>query len=380
MPRATPCRVLKVLALPWIVMIGMWVCLPSPVVPLQQREAYIQSKIAASKTVITALDYEPFKKHPDRTYSGECSECSDLLIHWRLVKSGHSLLLASSYYENSNVNITKVLHEADKRNAEERKVNEKWVPYYSEPLTMDGVPAGSTNEEINLPWFQMTDQKLMHYNMHNFEVSITARAIVPIPGTLEIWRSAYVESFLNDRSSTDLEQATYDKIRVNKSESDLLASFQFVSDRLPPRVIVNHLAGELPSRTYTIRKALLFPLAPVYSILFMPVMMLFDPQSPFFYVLVVCLSLIVGPVCYRRIRQGGTISSYYGGLCWPIRFIRRRQRKNRSANRGVWGPSGPVDKRTHRSWFDEEKMVGLQPPATVRLGRNWKASSSKAPR
>jgi hypothetical protein len=377
MPRATPCRALKVLALPWIVMIGMWLFLPSPVVQLQQREAYIQNRISASKTVITALNYKPFKKDAYSIYSGECGECDDLLIHWQLIKSGHSLLLASSYYKNSNVNITKVLYDAEKWNAEEWEVNEKWVPYYSEPLAMDGVPAGSTDEEINMPWFQMTDQKLMHYNMHNFEVSITARAIVPIPGVLEIWRSAYVESFLYDLNSTDQEQATYKKIRANKSEPDFLASFQLVSDRHTPRVIVNHLAGELPSRTYPIRKAILFFLAPVYSILFMPVMMLFDPESPFFYVIVVCLSLFVSLVCYRRIRQGETIISCCGRLCWPLQFIKRRQRKNRTGKRGLWGPTGPVDKKTHRSWFDEEKMMGLQRSDNVRMGSNWKASSSR---
>jgi hypothetical protein len=360
MPRVTPCRTLKVLALPWIVMVGMWFFLPSPSVSLRQRDAYIQNRIASSKTVITAVNYEPFKRAPGRTYSGECSECSDLLIHWRLIKSGHSLLLASSYYEHSPINITKILGEAAKWNAAAWEAEEKWIPYFSRPLVLEHIPGGSTDEEINLPWFQMTDQKLMHYNMHNFEASLKARAIVPEPGVLEIWRSAYVEPFLY---SMDPEQAAYDKLKFNKSETDYLASFQFVSDQKPTRVIVNHLAGELPSRTYTIRKALLFPLAPVYSILLMPVLMIFDPLSPFFYIFVVCFSLLVGFVCYRRIREGGL---------W------RRRRQNRGGRRDVWGPTGPVNRQTHRSWFDEEKTVSLQRPDTVRLGRNWKASGSRA--
>jgi hypothetical protein len=355
-------------------MVGMWFFLPSPVVPSHQREAYIQNRFASGKTVITAVEYAPFLRHPGRVYSGECSECSDLFIHWRLIRSGHNFLLSSSYYEYSTINMTGILREAAEWNTKGGKYAENWVPYISGPLVMDGVPGGEDDEETTMPWFHVTDRKLIHYDMHNFQTSLTARAVVSKPGVLEIWRSAYVESFFEDwpLDSADPEQGIYDNMRIKKSETDHLASFQFVDDREITRVIVKHLAGELPSRTYHIRRALLVPLGPFITIPFILVALLFELLSPFFYFIVVCLGLLVGLVWYRRVLQGGPTSSYFGGLCWPLQLIRRRQRKTRSRRRDLWGPTGPVGTKTHRSWFDEEKMVGLQRPDTVRLGRGWK--------
>jgi hypothetical protein len=368
MPRVTPCRVLKVLSLPWIVMIGMWFFLPSPAVPSYQREAYIQNRFASGKTVIMALEYTPFLRHPGRIYSGECSECSDVLVHWRLIKSGDSSFLSSGFYEDRTIDMTKILRDAVEYNTQKQN-DQNWAPYFSDPLSMN-VPGGDLDEEINMPWFQVTDQKLIHYNMHNFETSIAIRAVVPEPGVLEIWRNAYVEPFLD---ATSQEQAKYDTMRLNVSETDYLASFQFGKDPRTSRVIVKHLAGELPSRTYPIRRALLVPLGPFIAIPFILIQPLFDLISPYFNFIVVWFGLLVGLVSYRRMRQSGSISSLFGGLCWPLQFIRRRQRKNRAGRGDVWGPSGPVDTKTHRNWFDEERLVGLQRPDTARLGRNWKA-------
>jgi hypothetical protein len=349
-------------------MIGMWFFLPSPIIPSYQREAYIQNRFASGKTVITALEYRPFLRYPGRIYSGECSECSDVLVHWRLIESDDKLFLSSDFYVDPTIDITGILRDAVEWNTQKRD-DQDWAPYFSGPLSMR-VPGGDLDEEINMPWFQVTDQKLVHYNMHNFDASIAIRAIVPEPGVFEIWRNAYVEPFFN---ATSQEQAIYDTMRLNMSETDYLASFEFGKDPNTTGVVVKHLAGELPSRTYPIRRALLVPLGPFIAIPFVLIQPLLYLISPFIHYIVILLGLLVGFVCYHRMRQGGSISSLFGGLCWPLQFIRRRQRKNRGGRRDVWGPTGPVSTKTHRSWFDEERSAGLQRPDTVRLGRDWKA-------
>jgi hypothetical protein len=356
-------------------MIGMWFFLPSPAIPPHQRDMYIQDRLASGKTVITALDYLPFRRDPRSTYSGECSECSDLLIHWRLFTRGRDVLIRLSDYDDRDViNMTDIIRESITWDAgKSPRSEQKWRIYFSDRFNIHSVPGGSAEEEINMPWFHTVDQSLNHYNMHGFNADIMVRVVVPQPGVLEIWRGAFVDDaidatpYTGQRSSVD---PTHEYMMLHKSETDLLASFQITDGQEP--VVVKHLAGYLPSRTYPIRKALLFPLGPFIAIPFILFAELTEFLSPFFYFIVVWLGLLVGLVCYRRILKGGSVASIFGGLCWPLQFVRRRQRKNRSRNKHVWGPTGPVGMKKPRSWLDEESEVGLQRPETVRLGRDWK--------
>ncbi|KAF2826154.1 hypothetical protein CC86DRAFT_370241 [Ophiobolus disseminans] len=368
MPRVTPCRVLKLLAWPWFIMLGLYFFLPSPAIPLHQREAYIQSRLAYGHTVITALDYTPFQKES----RSDCYDCTDVLIHWRLVNSGRDVMLRSSDYDYDDggvVNLTDVVRSAREWN-EERwggKEGEKWTPYFSGPLTMDGIPGGSTDEEINMPWFHAVDQKLIQYNMHNLQASIVAQAVVPEPGIVQIWRAAYVAGALNATAGPgDGEASTYDEMMLHKQDSDFLASFHLVESWENTLVVVKHLAGALPSRTYPLRRALLVPLGPFIAIPFILMSELCDFMSPFVWFIVAWMGLLVGFVGYRKMLESGNMP----GLCWPVQFVGRWRRKNRrQKERRVWGPAGPVDVVAEGSSFDEEKGVGLRRPDNVRLGK-----------
>jgi hypothetical protein len=366
MPRLTPCRLLKLLTLPWIVMIGMWFFLPSPTPLLDKQADYIQDRIASGRTVITAVNYAALRRDAGPTNSFICYECSDVLFHWRVVKSGPNYSLrVSDSDEYSTIDLTDLL-----RNATELNVGNKDLDadgdlkpriYYSAPIVLDGIPAGDTDEEINMPWFQPTDKKLIHYNMHNNRVSVIVVAVVPEPGLVHIHRAAYVEQSLS---------SPYAEIMAYGLETDYLASFGFRDDQ--ETIVVGHLSGSLSSWTYPIRRALLIPLGPFIAIPFILFAELSEVISPFLYLVVVCLVLLVGFVSYRRMLRGGSISSLFGGLCWPIQFMRRRQRKNNNRQAHVWGPTGPVDMKKSLHRIDEEKEIDLQRPETVRLGKSWK--------
>ncbi|KAH7411722.1 hypothetical protein DE146DRAFT_251727 [Phaeosphaeria sp. MPI-PUGE-AT-0046c] len=360
MPRVTPCRCLKLLALPWIVMSGLWLFLPSPSIPPQQRDAYIERKFASGDTVITAIDYKPFLRHPGRIYSGECSECSDAFIHWRQRTSGTKLTVdVSDFGSDATIQVTDLF----KLGADWHNRNPgQGVPYVSKSFGLNDIPGGELGEEVAMPWFQEVDQKLIDYNMHNMRVRLSVRAIIPKPGNLEIWRNAYVEPIWFDDPLS-----AYERILKNKTTTDHLATFQLTSHGGSSSLAVLHLTGDLPSRTYPIRRALLFPLGPFIGIPFVVIPSLIEVFAPFSYLIIIWLGAVVGIFCYRRVIEGGQIDTCFGGLCCPGR---RHKKKNKT---GVWGPTGPMDSKNLRRSFDEERAVGLQRPQSVRLGKRWKA-------
>lgn len=357
-------------------MIGVYFFLPTPAIPPHQRDAYIQKKLASGNTVITAVEFAPFREESKDI----CYDCTDLMIHWRLVNRGRNVMLHFSESSGS-VNMTKALELARDWNHERWKSRseQKWTPYFSVPMTMNGIPGGSLGEEIAMPWFHDVDQKLIDYNMHNAQASVFVRAVVPEPGIVQIWRSKYVDWALKTtvesaRSSDDdflrtpeksPAQVSYEQMMLYKQETDFLASFHLVESWENTLVVMEHLAGELPSRTYTIRRALLVPLGPFVAIPFIMANELYEVMPPFLWFVLVMLGLIFAVIFYPKMLETGNIPSL-SRLCWPLRVFRRR-RKQQSARKQVWGPTGPVDMGKEDSLFDEESEIGLRRPDTARL-------------
>ncbi|KAF2028567.1 hypothetical protein EK21DRAFT_38862, partial [Setomelanomma holmii] len=111
-----------------------------------------------------------------------------------------------------------------------------WTPYFSDPIEFGGVPGGSPDEEISMPWFNTVDQRLLHYTMHNFQVSFAVHAVVPKPGIVEFWRGGYVAAALNatehvqrfSENTADqilLRNMVYEYMVIHQKGSDFLASF-----------------------------------------------------------------------------------------------------------------------------------------------------------
>jgi hypothetical protein len=368
-------------------MIGMWFFLPSPTIATQQRQAYVQNKLTSGKTVITVFDYAPLVEDSPSAYKGSCSfECEALLVHWRLILTEQSTLLRLSDYDSGeSVNLTDILEEAKAWNTlGKSRPGRDWVPYISPPLDLGRIPSGSTGEEISMPWFHVPDQKLIYHDMHNTYASILVHAVVPEPEVVEFWRGPYVEhagisaetkaqrNFASASPHEPLEKITYEIMASNKQQLDLLAAFQVLdSQKFGRHVMVKSLAGELPSQTYPIRRALQVPLGLFIAIPFILFRVFADFMSPFLLYVLIWLGLLAGLVCYRRMLEGGPISSYFGRLSWDFNFLRWRRRSG-SEEKHVWGPTGPVDVTRHEKWFDEEKEIGLQRPQTGRLGKDWK--------
>jgi hypothetical protein len=348
-------------------MLGLFFFLPSPAISPHQRNAYIQQKIASQSTVITAIDYTIFRQDRHSIRTEDCYECSALLVHWRLVTHGQvSILDMSDYDDYGKVNIAKTLQDAvEWNNKDTTATGNQWTPYFSDPLVIDGIPAGDVDEEISMPWFHITDQKLVHYNMHNNRVSFIAYVVVPAPEVIEVWRGAFVERELNSTS----EQVAYDNMMLHKLDTDLLGSFRFVKDSSTTRMVVQHLSGDLASRTYPVRRALLVPLGPFIALPFILIAQFFEFLGPMFYYFLIWLGILVAFVGYRRMLEGGSTSSCCGRVCLPFHSLRRKQTKIRSRTGGVWGPAGPVDSNKQPNWVDEEKEIGLQWPGMARLGR-----------
>lgn len=359
-------------------MIVLFYFLPSPIVPSHQREAYIQKRLASGNTVITALDYKPFEK----ASRSLCYDCTDALVHWRLVNSGRDVLVHMSDGDYGAINMTDGIRRARDWNQEGWKTRSdmKWVPYFSVPMTMDGIPGGSTDEEINMPWFQTVDQKLINYNMHNSRASLVVRAIVPEPGIVQIWRSATTDWALNstaesqtrldgDDGEHSTQRAAYDELMRYKQDTDFLASFHLVESWKNTLVVTEHLSGALSSRTYPMRRALLVPLGPFIAIPFIFTAALYDFVSPFVWLVAICMGILIGFVGNRKMLESGETPSL-GALYWPLQLHKRWQRKKRRNKKRVWGPTGPVIAEGESSLFDEEREIGIRRPDTVRLGKS----------
>ena len=386
MPRLSPCRVLRILAFPWIFMFALWCFLPSPTVSDGQRVAYIQNALSSGRTVITMLEYPSFKRQVGRTYGGECGECDTILPHWRLeaVKNDILLHLNNEDWYKADINITGTLKDAQLEFSRTSHVSEgKWVPYFSKEIKLPNIPGGSPDEEINLPWFAGVDQNLFHHDMHGMDASITLHAVVPTPGVVEIWKSSAVELAAGNVPTEHDRYVAIDglagikmyKVLLQRQNLDRLAVLKVPEPAKVKTIVVEELEGDLPSMTYPIRKFLLFPLGPIIIFPFLLFQLVYGFVYPVWPAIYVLFAVYTPIVFYYWIKSGRPQIWSWLTTFWMTRwlFACGRRRNARAKNRDVWGPAGPVGVNSTRGSFDEEKVVGLQRPQTVRLGRDWKA-------
>jgi hypothetical protein len=338
------------------------------------------------------LEYASFRRHPDRIYGGECGECDNIFIHWRLevVKDSVLLRFNEEDWYKAEMNISRHLREAQEKYdkyKETAKPPEReqmpWIPYFSDAYLLPKIPGGSPDEEINLPWFSTVDQNLFHHDMHGFDAEINLNAVVPSAETVEIWKRSAVDLALNNvdtpgkfRPDQQRERliAAYEILQEGRT-IDLLAIFKVPEPANLKTMVVEQLRGDLPSQTYPVRKFLLFPLGPIIVFPFLLLWAVYSfiyPVWPAIYV----LSAIYAPIVfYYWIRSGRPQIWTWLTTFWMTRWIFacRRRRHAKPKSRDVWGPAGPVRSNGIRDSFDEEKGLGLQRPKTVRLGRDWKA-------
>lgn len=369
MPRGGPIRFLRNVALVLTCMIGSWMFMPSWSISPHDRDAYIQNAFSRGRTVVTVMSYDrEISKNVGSNMVSD-SECTTLLLHWWLRRKASSHVLSLSSTSDEGINFTHIIEGANSAYREDVKDDpeQPWSPYFSKSVRLSDIAEGDLDEEINMRWFDPADKNLFHHEMHNFFTNIFVTGVVPEPGVVEIWGSKYINNIhelLSDPRKEHFSNATvwskqiHQEMVLRQSKADMLASFRMVEDQHGVRFVVNEIKGRLASRSFPIRRRLLFFLGPLYSIAMIPISILaglsdlIAPAMPF---ILLWLGIMFALFLYRRLVAYG--------------FISRGRSDSNASSRKVWGPAGPV-----KTWsqLDEEKGVNLQRPKTVRLGKNWR--------
>jgi hypothetical protein len=313
MPRLTLLRALKLLLILWLVLIFVWVFLPSPEVPPPLRDKYIQNTLISGKTITTVHDWD----HPT-------GECAAYAIDWQLIPdTRHDSL--TLHIGTSHINLTEPL------------VSHEDYPRFDIATRTTGVRSGDLNHMINMPWFDYADANLFHHQMHGFDSQLKIRLVATASGVVQVWMN-------NDRIPSNSDGW---KQRGWHRGTNLLGAFSGIEVERNSRSSVagietSYFTGRLPSRTYYFRSNLLEFLAPTLivalylfeTVIFQPgriVLVCLIPIIVLYALIVLCCWLVSGRPPFR-----GWSSRF------PLtRYVFRKQRQKELPKR-IWGPTGPV--------------------------------------
>ncbi|KAF1952989.1 hypothetical protein CC80DRAFT_596139 [Byssothecium circinans] len=429
MPRITPCRVLKVLLLPWIVMFGLWFFMPSfPIAP-SDRNTYIQNALSAGQPIITAHGGDRSWEE-DGMYHLSQADYGDgthLGVRWQLATSKKGdgevetdLQLSQTLLHLSQISSKASLHYSGNVTVEEK--GEK-TPYFTHTVRAT-VYKGETAHPYVMPWFVNADKVLFSYEFHGMTAQFDFTIIIPEPGVVQLWQRHVVapvlkrlrekHGFVNyegvnqEVSDTNPELVkakmvwweTFDYLRRNhRTDGGLIAEFKDVNGaetgkfKDMAKVKVDIPVGDLTSRTFPIRRALIFPLGPtpmiisyaLYSIYLLGVCV-FWPYGLFaseIYVLFVLGRwLRAGRPGFLEWSMNDGLTRFWFSCCGCCIRLggRRRARKIRR----VWGPAGPLlDSEKLMGELDDVERggkldtmaggIGLQRPVSAKLGnkKEW---------
>jgi hypothetical protein len=306
MPRVTPLRVLRLLVTPWLVLLGIWLFMPSPTTPLSGRQARISSTLTSSRTLTTVIPYDDSFRSNGK---GGIEEGSSVVVRWYLSYSHKEKGFILRIGDSDDINLSHDLARSNIRtNLTESK---RFRPFMSKPYAIR-VGAGDTEHPYNMPWFTYADKIMNYEEFHGFHAEIMLTTVVHTPGVIEVWKSGVVDTALKSGS-------TVHQLRDSYREG-MLASFELPPPDHDVRVTsikVNDVKGDFPSWTYPIRKIIIFPLAPmvgVVSFILLPVAgVLFVVAAVILtvYWLVVCVGWFsAGCPEYRPWRQEFSVKRY----------------------------------------------------------------------
>lgn len=375
MPRFTFLRLIKSFVLFWVVLVGVWLFLPSPSPPLAAdlRDHFIQTGLASGKVLHTVHKWHASYASPDASghVPRPSDDCAGLLIDWRLVSDTSAVLLkVGDEQQRTTLNLT----DAVLKSGEEDQKSESGAEsksghnalnglYVSDVLSVE-VRAGDEDHIINMPWFRWADMALFHNQMHGFTYSIELKLVArQTEKRVEVWKAS---ALAGADASHLLSPRPVDR------ETGLLASFSDIpllpSGQTAPAALssirVTDVKGDLPSKTYPIRSFILFYLAPFLTVcLFLalylasPVLTVLLPLAAVYVVIVaLCWCVAVRRPDYPGFaewRESFWLTRY---LCSSCCSSRRQQRKRRRRQVMIWGPSGPVYE-TERN--ETDSLTGL---------------------
>jgi len=364
-------------------MIFLWWALPSPTVPANQREAHIQTTLASGRPLITVNNWT--KKFNTQS-QGQLSPDQAYIVRWQLKRTPREQGVLLQLGPEGDANLTDIVAKANLFNLGHTSRNSsEWIPYFDHMRTFKDIWAGDVEfSKICLPWFHRADKHFITHEMHAYSGSMTLRFVVPQPGVLELWLEAVVISYMDaeeyanlqiigDASQSQSQQEYYRKswehAKEYQRESGILATFQSSEMKQVRDVVVVGVSGDLLSRTYPIRRALLVPLAPVWSIGFLILSELFILIPGLLLILSQLGLACAGIMLSCWLRDGRPEFSEWSRKFWMTRWIPRGVG---SDAKNLWGPSGPVSAEGAKDGKWDEENAMLQRPQTVRLGRHWK--------
>ncbi|KAJ4287623.1 hypothetical protein N0V90_012326 [Kalmusia sp. IMI 367209] len=307
------------------------------------------------------------------------------IIHWQLQKSnGGEVLLKIS--ENSPINLANLMKRSESFHFSKTKNDAIRTPFFDatrlefEVSWIDDIDC----PDVCLPWFDRNDQALITHDMHGGANTINLRLVVDEHGTIELWPALFVLKTLDELKEVRKkpEAASYEEGQILEEALEHLRTLGHPLIRLYGEdmknmeiVAVPYIRGNLASKTYPIRRTILINFAPVLRIALFPFLFVIRAFSVISQVLLLFLlqcGLACGGImlsCW--LRDGRPEFSQWIQTFWMTRWVFFKSHKTRR----VWGPAGPViSKRSKRSEWRDNGVIGLQRPQTVRLERGWDAA------
>lgn len=366
-------RAIRVVLNVWLLTVSLWTFFPSP------RRFYAQEALQSTKTskTLTVVDSDPIIYQN----STESHASGYFIHHWQIAtqlnQEGETELTLKAS-ENKPINLADLM--------------KKKTQYRVSPTMFD-----STTLEFELPWvddiescdiclpfFDDSDNALFYQQTRGDTRTISVRIVVEERDVLGIWPASFVDHAL----------AELDKLRRKPGAADYEDAMWSLRETVRPiiqlkggdmkqleQLAVSYVRGDLPSKTYPIRKAALTLLGPALHIAFIPVLLiktLFSvvPKTlsivlyAVFIVLDVGVALCMWIMLSAWLRAGRPDFLPWTRTYWMTRWMYGTSRREND----VWGPAGPVvSTAAAREEWVGNGIVELQGPKNARLDRGSKA-------
>ncbi|KAF2443739.1 hypothetical protein P171DRAFT_43223 [Karstenula rhodostoma CBS 690.94] len=377
MRHSGPYRALRILSYVWLLTVTFWSLLPSPTIPFAQEALHNEETLKTSHT-LTVVDSLPTVFENSSRSNG----AGHLIFQLRIVKQLNlqsEVELTLKVAENEPINLADLMKRSEAYHFSKTKHDAVRTPFFDPTLLDFEVPwvDDIAKFDVCLPWFDRSDKALFTHGIHGGTSAIYLRMVVDENGAVEIWPASFVEHTL-----TELEKVRLKPEAADYEEGQLLEeTMQFLRESGHPilqlkggdmtkleEVSVSYVRGNLPSKTYHIRKTMLARLGPALRIALLPVVLVISLLPAFSAVIIFILYegglACAGIMLSAWLRAGRPEFWPWTRTFWMTRWMYFRLQKEKR----MWGPAGPVEsKRAVRKQWVGNGIVGLQRPKTARL-------------
>ncbi|KAJ4347955.1 uncharacterized protein N0V89_009327 [Didymosphaeria variabile] len=259
MPRLKPFRACRLLFYIWLLTVAFWSLLPSSKIPYAQEQLHIEKTLKAGLP-LTIVDGYPMTYGQDEGVAHIIYEFG--LFQDPTPQNGVELLL-----KNEPINLTGLMKRSEAYHFSKIKNDAVRTPFFD--TTRFGLAISSVDDHVDcvvcLPWFDRSDKALLTQQMQDYRETIEVRLTVDERGVVEVWPSSIVEQTL-----AELEKVRQKPEAADYEEGQLLEeALQYLRASGHPiiqleggdmtkleEISVPYVRGNLPSKTYHIRKAM----------------------------------------------------------------------------------------------------------------------------